>query len=61
MKCYTDILKEYAEEKDVNLKRAFVDALIPTSTYYRVMYGQDIRYATAKRVYERITKISSLQ
>ena len=62
MKSYTDVLKELSEQNNINLKKAFVEAGIPTSTFYRAMYGQDIRYVTAKQVYDCIRKtIQSLQ
>ena len=51
MKSYTDVLKELSEQNNINLKKAFVEAGIPTSTFYRAMYGQDIWYVTAKKVY----------
>ena len=28
---------------NINLKKAFVEAGIPTSTFYRAMYGQDAK------------------
>tara|TARA_Y100000768_G_C23693244_1_gene547875 strand:+ start:345 stop:608 length:264 start_codon:yes stop_codon:yes gene_type:complete len=62
MKSYTDVLKELSEEYNINLKKAFVEAGIPTSTFYRAMYGQDLRFTTAKKVYDCIRKtIQSLQ
>lgn len=62
MKSYTDELKELSDKYKLNLKDKFVEAGIPTSTFYRAMYGQDIRYATAKKVYDCIRKtVQSLQ
>ena len=62
MKCYTDVLIELAKKHNLDLKQQFVESGIPTSTFYRAMYGQDIRYVTAKKVYDTIRKtISALQ
>ena len=61
MKSYLECLTEYSEEKQVRLKIGFDLAGIPTSTYYRVLNGQDIRYSTARKVYDAINYFSSLQ
>lgn len=34
------------------LRRAFAQAGLPSSTYYRAKYGADLKFVTAKQVYD---------
>jgi|MDSW01.2.fsa_nt_gb predicted transcriptional regulator len=61
MKSYLECLEEYSKEKQVSLKIGFDLAGVPSSTYYRVKHGQDIRYTTARKVYDAINYFSALQ
>jgi predicted transcriptional regulator len=40
---------------------AFIEAGVPTSTFYRARVGKELRYKTALKVLESIDKLSSLQ
>ena len=55
MQSYYKILTKFATSKGVNLKQAFVKAGVRDSTYYRAKrLGHDLRYETAKQVYDFI-------
>jgi predicted transcriptional regulator len=41
------------------LKDAFVLAGVPSSTYYRVKYGQDMRHSTALKIYEKLRALQT--
>ena len=61
MEKYIDILESHAEWREINLKSAFLDAGVPTSTFYRSKLGKELRYKTALKVLESIDKLSALQ
>lgn len=62
MKSYLTILKDRAEECGISLLKAFKEAEIPTSTYYRTINGDtELRHETAARVMQAIEKLYSLQ
>ena len=47
---YINQLQDIASENDVRLKDMFIDAGVPTSTYYRAINGMDLRFDTAERI-----------
>lgn len=47
---YIDQLEALAISADLPLKRAFMLAGVPDSTFYRVLHGQDLRLDTAQKV-----------
>lgn len=59
MKSYYEILKQKATNADVSLKDAFLLAGIPSSTYYRVKYGQDMRHSTAVKIDEKLRALQT--
>jgi predicted transcriptional regulator len=61
MEKYMEILKHHADGRDVDLRLAFIEAGVPTSTFYRARVGKELRYKTALKVLESIDKLSSLQ
>lgn len=61
MKSYLATLTDKANEYDVSLLKAFKQASIPTSTYYRAQSSGQIRYETALRVFNAIEKLHVLQ
>ena len=62
MKSYLQIIKEEAEQSNISLLKAFKEASIPTSTYYRTINGKtELRHETAVKVMKAIAKIHSLQ
>lgn len=56
MENYYKTLSDLATSKGVNLKQAFIKAGVRDSTYYRAKQGRDLRYETAKQVFEIIEK-----
>ena len=52
METYFDTLFKLAASKKASLKQAFIKAGVPDSTYYRAEQGRDLRYATAKKVFD---------
>ena len=44
------------------LRRAFAQSGLPSSTYYRAKYGADLKFATAKQVFDimQLWKIKGL-
>lgn len=52
MQSYFTILHKLAGSKRISLKQAFVKAGVQDSTYYRAEQGCELRYETAKKVYE---------
>lgn len=61
MLTYMNTLIEKSNEANVNLKRAFVYAGVPDSTFYRAKMGTDLRHSTAVKVEKAIEKLSALQ
>ena len=62
MKSYLKTIQDEAAEANVPLLKAFKQAEIPTSTYYRTVNGDtEIRYETALRVHHAIEKLYLLQ
>lgn len=61
MKSYLTTLTDKANEYNVSLLKAFKQASIPTSTYYRAQSSGQIRYETALRVFNAIEKLHVLQ
>ena len=57
MRSYFAQLKTHCLETDVDLKRAFDVANVPSSTYYRAKKRNDMRYATAMKVFDAINRI----
>ena len=55
---YIDQLEELSLEVGLPLKRAFILAGVPDSTFYRVMHGQDLRLDTAQKIALAIEKWS---
>lgn len=47
---YFEQLATLAHTAGVDLKRAFAEAGVPDSTYYRARLGQDLQARTARRV-----------
>lgn len=50
VKPYFDQLDAMALMADVELRDAFAAAGVPSSTYYRSLYGADLRVETANKV-----------
>ena len=62
MKSYLQLLTSRSEETDVSLLKAFKQAGIPTSTYYRTINSRtELRYFTAIKVMTEIEKLYSLE
>lgn len=62
MKSYLKTIQDEAAEANVPLLKAFKQAEIPTSTYYRTVNGDtEIRYETALRVHHAIERLHLLQ
>jgi len=62
MKSYLQSLKDRAEETDMSLLKAFKQAGIPTSTYYRTInLKTELRYLTAIKVMTKIEKLYALK
>jgi predicted transcriptional regulator len=62
MKSYLQTIKDEAAEANVPLLKAFKQAEIQTSTYYRTVNGDsEIRYETALRVHHAIERLYLLQ
>lgn len=55
---YIDQLEDLSLEVGLTLKRAFMLAGVPDSTFYRVMHGQDLRLDTAQKIALAIEKWS---
>lgn len=53
---YIDQLEDLAMAADLPLKRAFMLAGVPDSTFYRVLHGQDLRLDTAQKIAGAIEK-----
>jgi len=53
---YIEQLRAEAAAFDIDtertLRRAFAQSGLPSSTYYRAKYGADLKFATAKQVYD---------
>jgi predicted transcriptional regulator len=47
---YIDQLEELALKVELPLKRAFMLAGVPDSTFYRALHGQDLRLDTAQKI-----------
>jgi len=56
-----DTLREQSASAKVDLKKAFVYAGVPDSTFYRAKMGRNLRYSTACKVEKAIEKLSALQ
>jgi len=50
MRTYLHQLQILAEEKNLDLKEAFLSAGISDSVYYRAINGAELKFSTAKRV-----------
>jgi len=61
MKSYMTTLRNRAKRHRVKLKDAFIKAGLPDSTYYRANQGSELRYETAKLVFDYITDASKKQ
>ncbi len=61
MLTYMDTLIKKSTDANVNLKKAFVYAGVPDSTFYRAKLGSELRHSTANRVEQAIEKLSALQ
>lgn len=56
---YRDQLLSYANRKNISLFDATVAAGIPTSTYYRSVYGQrELRLETASKIAAAIDELA---
>lgn len=55
---YIDQLETLALAVELPLKRAFMLAGVPDSTFYRVLHGQDLRLDTAQKIARAIEKWS---
>lgn len=53
---YIDQLETLAIAVELPLKRAFMLAGVPDSTFYRVLHGQDLRLDTALKIARAIEK-----
>lgn len=56
LQSYIDQLEALAMAADLPLKRAFMLAGVPDSTFYRVLHGQDLRLDTAQKIAGAIEK-----
>jgi predicted transcriptional regulator len=62
MKSYLQLLTSRAEETEVSLLKAFKQAGVPTSTYYRTInLKTELRYFTAIKVMTAIEKLYALK
>lgn len=62
MKSYLKQLQELSKEYKIPLIKAFEQAYIPSSTYYRTMKGnKDMRYETALKVHHVLERLHLLQ
>ena len=61
MKSYMTTLKNRAKRHRISLKDAFLEAGVRDSTYYRANQGKELRYETAKLVFDYITDASKKQ
>jgi len=58
MQTYLDTIRSEAKKKKVDLASAFIEADIPTSTFYRTINGTtELRYDTAIRVLNAIDRL----
>jgi len=56
MKTYMQQLISAAQDNEISILRAFEQAKVPTSTYYRTIHGGDLRYSTARKVWDAINR-----
>ena len=62
MKSYLKHIEDTAAGHDVSLLKAFKEADIPTSTYYRTIKGEtELRYDTAVKVINAIERLHAIQ
>jgi len=61
MDSYFTQLKLLSNQRDVDLRTAFVLAGIPTSTFYRAQKRNDMRHETALKVLDAIHRIYASQ
>lgn len=62
MKSYLELLEELSAETGIELLKAFKNAGIPTSTYYRTINGvTELRYETARKAMRELEKLHALQ
>ena len=62
MKSYLELLKEMSAETGIELLRAFKNASIPTSTFYRTINGvTELRYETARKAMKELEKLHALE
>ena len=61
MKSYMTTLRNRARRHRIPLKDAFLKAGVQDSTYYRANQGRELRYETAKLVFDYITDASKKQ
>ena len=62
MKSYLELLEELSAETGIELLKAFKNAGIPTSTFYRTINGvTELRYETARKAMRELEKLHALQ
>lgn len=61
MDSYFEHLKSLSEQRDIDLRTAFVLAGVPTSTFYRAQKRNDMRFETALKVLDAIERIYASQ
>lgn len=62
MQNYLSTLEGLSQETGVGMLKAFKQADIPSSTYYRTILGRtELRFETAKKVHDAIQYLHSLQ
>ncbi len=54
VKSYEHQIRELHEGLDVPLLHCFIKAGVPSSTYYRMLQGTELKLGTAKKVYRMI-------
>jgi predicted transcriptional regulator len=47
---YLKQLQDIAYQNDIRLIDMFIEANVPTSTYYRAINGMELRFSTAQKV-----------
>ena len=51
---YLNQLQDIAYQNDIRLIDMFVQAKVPTSTYYRAINGMELRFSTAQKVADAV-------
>lgn len=57
---YMEQLLDAAKDANISILKAFKEANVPTSTYYRTVAGGDLRLSTAQKVLNAI-RLHALQ